>query len=140
MITTKAQRFEILRRDGFRCRYCARGRNDLPVGVTLQVDHVVPQAKGGTNDPENLVAACSECNVGKGAKLLTAEPTPSKRTLTGAPLAMDSQAACAAVGVGHRTLLKIIKRGDIRAKTVGSKVLVETDSLLAWFASLRSAA
>lgn len=31
----------------------------------MVVDHVVPVAKGGTDDPENLVCACSECNLGK---------------------------------------------------------------------------
>jgi 5-methylcytosine-specific restriction endonuclease McrA len=33
--------------------------------VALEVDHVVPRANGGTNDIENLAAACVECNAGK---------------------------------------------------------------------------
>lgn len=54
-------RFEILRRDGFTCRYCGR----RPPHVVLHVDHVVPWSKGGTNDPSNLRAACQDCNLGK---------------------------------------------------------------------------
>ena len=31
----------------------------------ITVDHVVPVSLGGSNDPANLVAACSDCNSGK---------------------------------------------------------------------------
>ena len=54
-------RFEILKRDGFRCRYCGV----TPQARVLRVDHVVPVSKGGTNDPLNLVTACDPCNSGK---------------------------------------------------------------------------
>ena len=33
------------------------------------VDHIVPVAKGGTDDPENLVAACRKCNFSKQDKM-----------------------------------------------------------------------
>lgn len=59
---TPKERFTILKRDGFACQYCgARAPN-----ARLFVDHVVPVVDGGSNDPENLVAACFECNAGKG--------------------------------------------------------------------------
>lgn len=32
------------------------------------VDHVVPLARGGTHDPENLVLACMACNCKKGVR------------------------------------------------------------------------
>lgn len=56
-------RFEVLRRDGFRCRYCGTPAPETGAGLT--VDHVIPVALGGTNDPQNLVAACVKCNAGK---------------------------------------------------------------------------
>lgn len=56
-------RYQVLRRDNFACRYCGR---PAPV-VALEVDHVVPRALGGTNDPSNLVTACADCNRGKAA-------------------------------------------------------------------------
>lgn len=56
------ERFEVLKRDNFSCHYCGRTTAD---GIKLHVDHVIPVAKGGTNDLENLVAACDECNLGK---------------------------------------------------------------------------
>lgn len=58
---TPRLRFEILRRDGHRCRYCGSSAPD----VELAVDHVVPRALGGGNDPANLATACVSCNGGK---------------------------------------------------------------------------
>lgn len=46
-----------------RCAMC--GRTPSEDSVRLHVDHKIPQAWGGTNDPENLQALCSECNEGK---------------------------------------------------------------------------
>jgi len=57
------QRFEVFKRDRFTCLYCGRRVPE----VILQVDHVVPVSAGGTDDPENLLTSCEECNLGKGA-------------------------------------------------------------------------
>lgn len=54
-------RFEILRRDNHTCRYCGAQAPD----VALAVDHVIPVALGGGNDPSNLVTSCQPCNSGK---------------------------------------------------------------------------
>jgi HNH endonuclease len=56
-------RFEILRRDGYTCRYCGAQAPDVP----LTVDHVIPRALGGSDDPTNLITACHDCNAGKGS-------------------------------------------------------------------------
>jgi hypothetical protein len=56
-------RFEVFKRDDFTCRYCGRKTPD----VILELDHVVPVADGGSNDPMNLVTSCWECNRGKSA-------------------------------------------------------------------------
>lgn len=61
MAVTKRTRFEVLRRDNHSCRYCGATAPD----VKLTVDHVVPLALGGSDEPSNLVAACSACNSGK---------------------------------------------------------------------------
>lgn len=60
-------RFEVFKRDNFRCVYC---------GVTadtsdLHVDHREPVAGGGGSGDDNLVTACAACNTGKGPVLLT---------------------------------------------------------------------
>ena len=61
MAVSKRLRYEILRRDNHTCRYCGGSAPD----VVLTVDHVVPTALGGSDDPTNLVAACKDCNAGK---------------------------------------------------------------------------
>lgn len=61
MAVSKRLRFEVLRRDNHQCRYCGAKAPD----VVLRVDHVMPSAIGGSDDPSNLVAACEPCNSGK---------------------------------------------------------------------------
>ncbi len=61
MAVSKRLRFEIFRRDNHTCRYCGATAPDVP----LRVDHVVPQALGGNDEPSNLVTACQDCNSGK---------------------------------------------------------------------------
>jgi len=40
-----------------RCRYCSQ-----PLRKRFALDHVVPIAKGGGNEPGNVVVACLQCN------------------------------------------------------------------------------
>lgn len=70
---SKRVRFEVFKRDGFRCTYCGATPADSP----LHVDHVTPVSRGGSDDPDNLVTACSGCNLGKGAVEL-GDRLPSK--------------------------------------------------------------
>lgn len=70
---SKKLRFDVLHRDGFACRYCGASGE----GVTLHLDHVVPVAKGGKNEADNLLTACEPCNLGKGITDLKAMPLAS---------------------------------------------------------------
>jgi hypothetical protein len=56
------RRFEVLRRDGFKCVYCGVKASESE----LHVDHVMPVIDGGSDEMTNLVAACIDCNLGKG--------------------------------------------------------------------------
>ena len=62
----KRLRFEIFDRDGYQCQYCGK----QPPTVCLEVDHIIPVKKGGTNDKENLRTSCVDCNRGKSTKTL----------------------------------------------------------------------
>jgi hypothetical protein len=71
MSVTKKKRFEILSRDGFACVYCGQKGDS----VKLEIDHVIPKSKGGSNEIGNLVTACFECNRGKSTRLLSEATT-----------------------------------------------------------------
>ena len=67
-------RWGLYLRDGLSCLYCgitvaelieARGEN------FLTIDHLKPRCCGGTSDPYNLMAACYDCNQGKGRRTMT---------------------------------------------------------------------
>ncbi len=64
-------KFSILHRDGFSCIYC--GFSSISDGVKLHIDHIIPIDLGGVSDMNNLVTACSECNLSKLNKLLKPE-------------------------------------------------------------------
>lgn len=58
----RAMRKLALRDCGQRCVYCAIALDQR----SATIDHVVPLARGGAQDPSNLVAACGPCNRLKG--------------------------------------------------------------------------
>ena len=70
----KKVRFEIFKRDGFKCHYCGA----TPIQSVLQVDHIIPVAEGGDNSQDNLITSCQPCNIGKGARSLSDVPVSLK--------------------------------------------------------------
>ena len=61
---------KILERDDYKCRYCGLdGRATFENALTMRVDFVVPRARKGKKDPNNLVACCTPCNTIKGTKV-----------------------------------------------------------------------
>lgn len=67
MAVSKRLRHEVMKRDNFTCRYCRSVDNPLTI------DHVVPVALGGSDEPDNLVACCADCNAGKSSASPNAE-------------------------------------------------------------------
>jgi hypothetical protein len=55
------KRFFVMKRDHFACVKCSASG----YGVRLEVDHIVPFAKGGTDALDNLQTLCFDCNRGK---------------------------------------------------------------------------
>jgi 5-methylcytosine-specific restriction endonuclease McrA len=52
----------LLEKWGRKCAYC--DAKDIP----LNLDHIMPKSKGGSDRPSNLVLACVNCNQSKGSK------------------------------------------------------------------------
>jgi len=55
-------RFNVFLRDGFACVYCGSGDD-------LTFDHLIPRSRGGRTTWDNIVTACSSCNLKKGGKM-----------------------------------------------------------------------
>ena len=52
-------RFNVFLRDRFTCQYCGSKED-------LTFDHVLPRSKGGLTRWDNVITACSPCNLAKG--------------------------------------------------------------------------
>jgi len=55
-------RFNLFLRDNFQCQYCGSKKE-------LTFDHLVPRSRGGLTTWDNIITACSACNLRKGGKL-----------------------------------------------------------------------
>ncbi|MFM8292967.1 MAG: HNH endonuclease, partial [Microcystaceae cyanobacterium] len=60
----KTVRDYVLQRDRHRCQSCGKSGET----ITLQIDHIIPLAAGGSNDLSNLQTLCANCNRLKSAK------------------------------------------------------------------------
>lgn len=65
-LMTNSLRYEVMRRDGFRCVLCGASAKD---GARLHVDHIYPVSKGGKTVMNNLRTLCDRCNLGKSDKI-----------------------------------------------------------------------
>ena len=55
-------RYEVLKKSKGKCELCGIDRKTR----SLDVDHIIPRTKGGSNDISNLQALCYSCNRAKG--------------------------------------------------------------------------
>ena len=73
----KFNRRNIFARDKNRCQYCGKR---YPTNE-LSLDHVIPRSMGGKSVWENIVCACTDCNVKKGGQT----PKEARMTLVQKP-------------------------------------------------------
>jgi len=77
--SVKLTKNEVFRRDHYTCQYCGQRSEELTI------DHIVPRSKDGPHTWNNLITACSRCNIKKGGRtareanmnLLSIPKTPS---------------------------------------------------------------
>jgi hypothetical protein len=65
-------------RAGGRCEYC-----QIPEalsGISCEIDHVIPRARGGITTEDNLCLACSSCNAHKASQTHAADPESGAAT------------------------------------------------------------
>ncbi len=60
-----------------RCGYCLRMEELM--GMTMTLDHIIPEAAGGASSEENLWLACRRCNEFKGTQTHARDPLTGRR-------------------------------------------------------------
>lgn len=102
----------VLEKWGRQCAYC--GVKDVP----LEVEHIAPRSKGGSNRPSNLTLACVQCNQEKGNQdirdFLCDEPDLKERILSQAKKPL---ADTAAVNTTRWALFNRLKETGLSIKT-----------------------
>lgn len=73
-----SMRQRVRERAGNRCEYCLSPQ--AYVMGRLQIDHIQPVAKGGSDDLENLCLACELCNQFKWTKTHGIDPETGQQT------------------------------------------------------------
>lgn len=68
-LMTPKLREAIKKRDNYTCKHCGNSTSNEP-NLLLEIDHIVPIAKGGLTEESNLQTLCWKCNRTKGAKLV----------------------------------------------------------------------
>lgn len=70
-------RREVARRGRHRCSYCQC--QEQVVGALFTIDHIIPQALGGSDDLNNLCLACWDCNRLKRTHITGVDPLTKER-------------------------------------------------------------
>lgn len=68
-LMTKKLRESIKTRDHFTCCRCGNSIYQEP-NLLLEIDHIIPVAKGGCTEEGNLQTLCWKCNRAKGDKIM----------------------------------------------------------------------
>ena len=102
----------LLEKFGRKCAYC--DKQDVP----LQIEHIHPRAKGGSNRISNLTLSCEKCNIKKGTKdikdFLKKDPTRLKKIEAKAKKPL---ADTAAVNATRFKLLEVLKATGLPVET-----------------------
>jgi 5-methylcytosine-specific restriction endonuclease McrA len=102
----------LLEKWGRQCAYC--GVKDVP----LQIEHIHPRAKGGSNSITNLTLSCEKCNIKKGTKdikeFLKKDPSKLSKILAQAKRTL---ADAAAVNTTRFALLNTLKATGLPVET-----------------------
>jgi 5-methylcytosine-specific restriction endonuclease McrA len=102
----------LLEKWGRQCAYC--GVKDIP----LQIEHIHPRSKGGSNSITNLTLSCEKCNTKKGTKdikeFLKKDPNKLQKILLQAKRPL---ADAAAVNTTRFALLNTLKETGLPIET-----------------------
>lgn len=79
MSAADGYRLAVARRACYRCEYCRYP--EAASSTPLEVDHIIPEARGGATLLENLALCCRSCNLHKYVKTEATDPLTSETVL-----------------------------------------------------------
>lgn len=110
------------------CEYCRTCRRII--GMPLVMDHIIPQTKGGSDERENLAAACYRCNEFKGSKTECIDPATGALVLLFNPrLQIWKKHFTWANGGTHIIGLTATGRATVIALRMNNEYIVESRNL-----------
>ena len=66
---TNSIKIEVFKRDNYTCQECGAGRE-----AKLHIHHIIPFARGGTDEMRNLITLCDSCNMAIGNRVYKMKP------------------------------------------------------------------
>ena len=114
----------VRRTAGDRCGYC-RSPQHLVMGK-LEIEHIIPRARGGTDDEFNLWLSCSLCNRYKGSQTEVADPDTNTVVRLFNPCTDNWHEHFAWSADGVKVMgLTLVGRATVAALNINNEVAVE---------------
>ncbi len=74
---SKKLRQKVAAQANYRCGYCLT--SETIVGAAMEVEHIIPEAAGGSSLEANLWLSCSECNSYKSDRTQATDPDSAEK-------------------------------------------------------------
>jgi 5-methylcytosine-specific restriction endonuclease McrA len=65
-ILTKSIKLEVFKKNNYKCVFCGIGKEE----TSLEIDHIIPHSKGGSDELDNLQTICKSCNLSKSNRII----------------------------------------------------------------------
>ena len=121
-------RYKIFVRDNFTCQYCGQNISD-DENIKLEVEHVIPKSKGGTDTFNNLVTSCFRCNRGKYSDspiVFTTKHTTISKTSKGMNFYSNFQEFCEKNQLSKAEAIKILE-DKLKVMRLKNTIKIEVD-------------
>lgn len=120
-------RREIFQRDGNRCQYCQR----VLAADEFTIDHLIPLALGGVDEPVNYVTACVTCNGAKAARPLHEFAASIRIEIVDLPVhgdpVIDNHALPVQLRLVRKRVFDSVRAGRLAASGTGFQKRVEKE-------------
>jgi HNH endonuclease len=117
-------RERVAREGRYRCGYCLSA--EQIVGLSMEIDHLIPRVLGGSTVEENLWLACPACNAFKGQRISARDPESGQQVRLFNPRKQSWEEHFVWMDSGSRVVGRTaVGRATIQALRLNRPLLVE---------------